>query len=73
MSRPRHPNKNLEAVLRRAEAKNWTVTKTRRGYFKMRCSCGVHQKMMHLTPSDPNYERNLVQWLRRTGCWEKER
>lgn len=69
MPRPRHPNKNLEALLKEAERRVWGVLKGGR-YFKIRCPCGEHQRTVHITPSDPNYERNLRGWLKRTGCWE---
>lgn len=68
MSRPRHSIKELEGVLTEAEGKGWDVTKGRK-YYRMRCPCGNHQKTVHLSPSDPNYKRNLVGWLKRTGCW----
>ena len=69
MGRPRHPNKDLEALLREAEAKGWRATKPRK-YFKVFCGCGQHQRTVHITPSDNDYERNLRGWLKRTGCWE---
>ncbi len=37
----------------------------------MKCPCpDMHLKTVHLTPSDPNYVRNLVGQLRRATCWE---
>lgn len=71
MSRPRHPNKELEAVLREAESrpKPWRVSKGKK-YFKLWCACEAkHRRTVHLTPSDPHYERNLRQWLERQPCW----
>ncbi len=50
--------------------RGWQVTKSRK-YFSMRCSCGQHKKWVHLSPSDPRYERNLRKWLERQPCWEK--
>lgn len=67
--RPKHPNKNLEKLLKQLEAAGWTATKEGK-YYKARCPCGIHQKTVKVTPSDPNYERNLRGWLRRTGCLE---
>lgn len=67
-SRPRHPEKDLEATLREAERKGWKVTKGKK-YYRMRCACGIHQRTVHVSPSDPNYRRSLVGWLNRTGCW----
>lgn len=69
MGRPRHPNKKLEDLLSEAEANGWQATRGKR-YYKIRCKCGTHQRTVHITPSDPNYERNLRHWLKRTGCWE---
>jgi hypothetical protein len=69
--RSRHPVKELEAVLRDAESRRWRVTKTKTGYFKLWCPCsGRHMKTVHLTPSDPNYERNVRKWLGRQPCWD---
>jgi hypothetical protein len=72
MRRSRHPNKELEQVLRDAEARAWHVTKSRK-YFALRCPCGQHKRWVHLTPSDPRYERNLRKWLERQQCWEVQR
>jgi len=33
----------------------------------------MHRKTVHLTPSDPNYVRNLRQWLERQSCWNGEK
>ncbi len=44
----------------------WTFT--RGTYFKGRCPCGSHQKMIHVTPSDPKYLRNLKAHVRRLEC-----
>jgi hypothetical protein len=70
MSRPKHQVKELEAVLKEAERKDWTVDRpSPTGYFRLRCPCGKHQRHVHLTPSNPRYELNLRKWLDRTGCW----
>lgn len=70
-TRPRHPRKELEAVLEEAEGQGWRVEKGRK-YFKMWCSCPQkHKKTVKLTPSDSNYKRNLMGELRRATCWEK--
>jgi hypothetical protein len=71
-SRPRHKIKELEALLKEAEGKAWKVTKGKK-YFKMWCPCKkMHRKTVHLSPSDPNYERNLRGELRRGTCWTEE-
>lgn len=78
MSRPRHQVKELEAVLRQAERRGWRIDKGKK-YFGMRCPCGKHQRRVHLTPSNPNYELNLRnpnyelnlrKWLQRQPCWK---
>ena len=72
VSRPRHPVKELEAVLREAEEKKRRVTKRNR-YFMMWCPCAAkHMKTVHLSPSDPKYETNLRSYLRSRTCWEQE-
>jgi hypothetical protein len=63
--------KELEAVLRTGEGFGWVVTRGGK-YFKMKCPCGDHLKMVHMTPSDPRYLRNLVKHLGRTGCWKEQ-
>ena len=70
MSRSKHPRKELEALLKEGEAKGWRVVMGGR-YFKMYCPCDdKHLQTVHLSPSDPNYERNLRGQLRRGTCWE---
>ncbi len=72
MGRPRHTVKELEALLQEAESRGWRVTRDKK-YFKLWCPCpGKHRKTVHLTPSDPNYERNLRAWLKRQPCWDEE-
>lgn len=70
MPRPKHPDKDLEAVLRSAEKQGWKIEK--RKYFKMKCPCGKHIKTVHMTPSNPKYCRELIQQLERATCWEEE-
>lgn len=67
--RPRHPNKDLERLLKDCEQRGWTVAKGKK-YYEARCPCGLHRRTVKVTPSDPNYERNARGWLKRTGCWE---
>ena len=70
VDRPKHRRQDLEKILVAAEAHGWVVTKGK-NYFKLKCSCGDHLRSCHLTPSDPNYGRNLLGWLRRT-CWKED-
>jgi hypothetical protein len=63
-------DKDIEPVLRAAENQGWRVSKGKR-YYKMWCPCPLkHMKTVHLTPSDPNYVRNLLAQLRRRTCWK---
>jgi hypothetical protein len=72
MGRPRHPVKELEAVLREAESRGWRVTKGKL-YFKLLCPCAKkHIKTVHLTPSSSKYEINLRNFLSHYTCWEQE-
>ena len=70
MTRPRHPVKELEAVLRESENLGWRVTRDKR-YFKLWCPnpCKC-RKTVHLTPSGARYEENLRHYLRRYTCWD---
>jgi len=57
-------------VLAESVRQGWRVERGKK-YYKMLCPCPEkHWKTVHLTPSDPNYVRNLVGQLRRATCWE---
>ncbi len=72
MARPRHPNKELEAVLRDAESRRWRGER-RKKYYKMYCPCAdKHFKTVKLTPSGANYLKDLLGQLRRATCWEEQ-
>lgn len=69
MERRRHPSKDIEAVLVDAEVHGWNVIPTTK-YWKLRCTCpDRHQRWVHLTPSNPNYVKNLASWIKRQSCW----
>ena len=71
MTRPRHRVKELEAVLKEAEAKGWRVELGKK-YWKMYCPNGCKcKKTVKCTPSDPHYETNLRHFLDRETCWRK--
>jgi hypothetical protein len=71
VSRPRHQDKDIEVVLREAEARGWTVYRDK-GYYKAKCPCGQHANWsIKLTPSNPNYAKNLAAWFQRQSCWEE--
>ena len=73
--RRKHPKKELEQILRLAEEESdWHVEASPSGYFKLKCHCEAkHIRWVHLTPSDPNYGKNLLAWLRRQPCWKETR
>lgn len=70
MGKPKKKYTSTDEVLTEGERQGWRVERGRR-YFKLLCPCPeLHLKTVHLTPSDPNYVRNLVGQLRRATCWE---
>ncbi len=70
VSRPRHTDKDIEAVLQSLERQRWRVVKGQK-YYKAYCPCPVqHLKTIHLTPRS-GYLRNLVGQLRRATCWRE--
>jgi len=69
-SRRRHPRKEIELVCREAERAGWRIVIPKKGYWKAYCPCPEeHKRSVHLTPSNPNYVRNLRAWFRRQPCW----
>lgn len=63
-------DKDIEPVLEAARSQDWKVTRGKR-YYKIWCPCPAkHWKTVHLSPSDPNYVRNLLGQLRRKTCWK---
>jgi hypothetical protein len=55
-----------------AEAHGWRVERGTK-YYRLMCPCAErHARSVHLTPSDPNYRRNVLGWLRRCACWTGE-
>lgn len=51
----------------------WNVAReTDKGYYVMRCSCGLHQTTMHKTPSLPDHFRNKVAYMIRTCSTQGE-
>ena len=73
MGRPRHHKPELEAVLRSLEQQGWSVERGRK-YYKVKCppQCGQCLKMVKISPSDPNYTKNLRAWFRRSSCWKDD-
>ncbi len=72
--RPKHQRKDLEKVLQQAEARRWRVEKSGGGYFKLLCPCAdKHMCWVALTPSNPNYAKDKLAWLKRQNCWTQEK
>lgn len=71
MPRPRHNDKDLEAVLKLGEQRGWMIEGGGNKHFKMKCPnpCKC-MKGVSTTPSNPNYLRDLMGQLRRATCWE---
>lgn len=67
----RHPKQTLQAVLGEFHEAGWTIQDPPK-YYRVQCPCGLHQRSIHLTPSDPNYARNALRWLRRQTCYQKD-
>lgn len=69
-NRPRHPDKDIEDLIRLAEARGWRIMKGRK-YYKAYCPCDdEHIKTIHLSPSGTMYLVNLRKWFNRQTCWE---
>ncbi len=69
--RPKHQDKDIEAILAKVEAQGWKVSRKTR-YYRAVCPCGRHAKWsIHLTPSGANYARNLAAWFERQDCWQE--
>ena len=72
MARPKHPRKELEAILVVIEDEGgWRVDKPGK-YFRCRCPCGQHSKYVHLTPSNPRHGDEALRYCKRQSCWGGE-
>jgi hypothetical protein len=69
--RPKHPKKDIEDAMRNLEGSGWRFER-RKGakYFRGYCPCGAHIRSVHMSPSDPNYVKNLISWADR-ACKEE--
>jgi hypothetical protein len=62
--------KELKAIREEAERKGWRVFRGKR-YWHLYCPCTKkHKKNMAISPSDPNYVKNLLGQLGRATCWK---
>lgn len=68
---PKHPKKELEAVLGEFHEASWTIEKAKK-YYKVKCPCGDHMRTIHLSPSNPNYAKDVMKWLPRQTCYPWE-
>lgn len=68
---PKHPKKDLEALLGEFHEAKWIVKKSKT-YYKVLCPCGDHKRSIHLSPSNPNYARDAIKWLYRQECYPWE-
>lgn len=68
---PKHPRKELEALLREFDRVGWRIKKGKK-YYRLLCPCGEHAHSVHITPSGRNYAKNLLRWLHRQECYQSE-
>ncbi|MBE1533286.1 hypothetical protein [Actinomadura algeriensis] len=72
VTRPKHRDKELDEVFAEAWDKGWRITRGKR-YWKLWCPCeSKHLKSVKLTPSDPNYKKNLLHKPASGTCWNGE-
>lgn len=62
--------KDIQAVLETFHQANWRIDDPPK-YYRVRCPCGMHQRWIHRTPSDPSYCKNAIRWLERQPCYEE--
>lgn len=68
--RQRHPKPDGERLLATAEDHNCGVSR-RKGYFKVKCPCGVHMTTVHLTPQRGHFRAKL-RLMEKWPCWSNE-
>ncbi len=66
-ARPRHKDKDSEAILRDAEQAGWRVRKTKKQHYRLQCppECGQHHITMPSTPSDRRAMKNFKSGMRK--------
>jgi hypothetical protein len=68
----KHPKKELEAVLREFDSRGWRIENPPT-YYAVKCPCPKqHMRYVHLTPSNPRYANEVLNWLRRCECSREE-
>lgn len=66
-----HPKKELQEVLLRFDDQGWRIDNPPK-YYKAYCPCSEkHKHTIHLSPSNPNYGKDLLRWLQRQPCYDK--
>ncbi|SEN89313.1 hypothetical protein SAMN05660976_08549 [Nonomuraea pusilla] len=69
---PRHPNKEIREVLKEAEEQGWRVEPPKGRYWSIWCPCeDRHKSTIKISPSNPNYVRELRKKLNRETCWKE--
>lgn len=59
-------------LLKEANSQEWRIIESG-GYVKIYCPCPEkHKKTVRLTPSNPNYWKELRRHLKRMTCWKEE-
>lgn len=66
---PKHPDKEIEYLLREMDRQGWRISRRRKYYWAL-CPCGDHKKVIHVTPSNPNYIFRLNALLLNQTCFE---
>lgn len=61
----KHPRKELQQLLLWCDELGWRIEDPPT-YYRLFCPCGDHMETVHLTPSDPRYERNKRKQIERT-------
>lgn len=67
----KHQKKDLEVVLELLHRHGYKILDPPK-YYTVRCPCGQHQRQVHLTPSSPNYGKEVIKWARRKDCWRDD-
>ena len=60
--------KDIGALLGEFHEAGWTIEDPPK-YYRVKCPCGLHQRWIHLTPSNPQYAKNALAWLYRQSCY----
>jgi hypothetical protein len=67
----KHPRKDGEDALGEIARLGWRIENPPT-YYTIKCPCGNHQRQVHLTPSNPNYWKQTVRYVKRVCSPESE-